>query len=139
MDDKVFGTVKGHPLWAVYKCGSEIRGKIDIGGAYREVHFAYRKGGNRIIEGTFDTLKMALGNIEESGESVIYPVFAGDRAYRFSIRYERVEGGHMVNSIIEGDTGGGNHMRLSVDGRLCPFATTGIVMIVVGAVLLSGP
>ena len=42
----------------------------------------------------------------------------------------------MVNSIIEGKVTTGEQIKLTVDGHLCPFATTGIVMIIAGSVAL---
>jgi hypothetical protein len=39
MDDKMFGTIYGHPLWAIYHCGSEIEGQIDIQGTYHHFDF----------------------------------------------------------------------------------------------------
>jgi len=41
----------------------------------------------------------------------------------------------MVNSIIEGTLDAGGQIRLRVDGNLCPFVTTGIILIVSGAML----
>ena len=32
MNDKVFGTAFGNPLWADYRCGTDIKGEIDIKG-----------------------------------------------------------------------------------------------------------
>lgn len=55
LHDKVFGTACGHPLWARYNCGSDFAGQIDLGNAYRELNFTYRRDGgdlgNAIIEG----------------------------------------------------------------------------------------
>jgi hypothetical protein len=137
MDDKVFGTVNGHPLWAVYNCGSDIKGKIDIKGTYHHFSFRYQNKPDRLIIGEFGPLKMALGNIQKMGREIIYQVFVGDKTYSFSIRYERIEDEHMINSIIEGGLENGKRVYLTVDGHLCPFATTGIIMIVVGSVVLS--
>ena len=137
MDDKVFGTVNGHPLWAVYNCGSDIKGKIDIKGTYHDFSFRYQNKPDRLIIGEFGPLKMALGNIRKMGREIIYRVFVGDKEYSFSIRYERIEDEHMINSIIEGGLENGKRLHLTVDGHLCPFATTGIIMIVVGSAVLS--
>ena len=30
MNDKVFGVVQNRPLWAIYNCGSDIEGEIDV-------------------------------------------------------------------------------------------------------------
>jgi len=135
MDDKVFGTAGGHPLWAIYNCGSDIAGKIDIGGAYRDLNFTYHREGEDLITGTFGDLKLSMGRIEKVPGGLVYPVAAAGTVYRFTIRYAKQEDGHLVNSIIEGAVGGKNPLRLTVDGRLCPFATTGIIMIAVGAAL----
>ena len=43
----------------------------------------------------------------------------------------------MVNSIIEGELAEGMKIKLMVDGHLCPFATTGIILITVGSLVLS--
>ena len=45
----------------------------------------------------------------------------------------------MVDSIIEGSLGDGRNLQLRVDGQLCPFATTGIILgsLAVVALLLS--
>ncbi len=32
MNDKLFGHIKKHPLWAIYNCGSDIKGEIDVNG-----------------------------------------------------------------------------------------------------------
>jgi len=65
----------------------------------------------------------------------MYHVAAGETPLRFTIRYDKQEDGHPANSIIEGSTGEDHPIRLVVDGRFCPFATTGITMITVGAAL----
>lgn len=135
MDDKVFGTAGGHPLWARYNCGSDIAGKIDIGGAYHDLAFTYHREGEALITGTFGQLRLSMGRIEKVPGGLVYPVAAGETVYRFTIRYAAQEDGHLVNSIIEGAVGENAPLRLTVDGRLCPFATTGIIMIAVGAVL----
>jgi hypothetical protein len=90
-----------------------------------------------VITGDFGTLSMALGNIRQGEGKILYQVLVEDREYTFSIRYERVEDEHMVNFVIEGQTENKDKIRLTVDGHLCPFATTWIIMIVVGSVLLS--
>jgi len=63
MNDKVFGTAGGHPLWAIYNCGTDINGEIDIKGTYRKFTYAYHKEGQRLITGTFGPLEMAMGKI----------------------------------------------------------------------------
>jgi hypothetical protein len=137
MNDRVFGTIDGHPLWADYTCGSEINGKIDINNTYHSFTLRYRKGGDFIADGTFGPMKLALEKIERKGQKTLFHILLDDKEYIFSIRYERFQEGHMINSIIEGKDGKGRPVKLSVDGRLCPFATSGIILIVVGAVTLS--
>jgi hypothetical protein len=137
MDDKVFGTADGHPLWAVYNCGSDIAGRIDIDGVYHELAFAYHRDGDRLITGTFGELALSMGTIEKTAGGLVYHVSVGQAVHRFTIRYEKQEDGHMVNSIISGSVGEGRPIQLTVDGRLCPFATTGIIMIAVGAALMA--
>jgi hypothetical protein len=137
MDDKVFGTANGHPLWAIYNCGSDIAGAIDIEGTYHNLAFAYHRDGDRLISGTFGMMPLAMGNIEKTADGFFYHVVAGESPLRFTIRYDKQEDGHLVNSIIEGSAGEGRPIRLTVDGRLCPFATTGIIMIAVGAALAA--
>jgi hypothetical protein len=136
MNDKVFGVLQNRPLWAIYNCGSDIEGEIDIGGSYQRFHFQYRDEGAQRITGAFGSLKMALGKIERNGKGFTYHVIVGDKAYDFSITYKRVEAEHLVDSLIEGELDG-KKISLSVDGHLCPFATTGIVLIVVGSAVLS--
>jgi len=137
MDDKVFGTANDHPLWANYNCGSDIAGAIDIGGTYHDLAFTYHREGDQLITGTFGTMALAMGNIEKTADGFVYHVVAGTTPLRFTIRYDKQEDGHLVNSIIEGRTGKDQPIRLTVDGRLCPFATTGIIMIAVGVGLLG--
>jgi len=137
MNDKVFGTVDGHPLWAIYNCGSDIKGEIDVGGAYHKFDFQYGKEGDRKIVGTFGSRQMALGDVEKTDEGFVYHVFVEETEHLFTIRYEQLEGDHMLNSIIEGSLGGDRHLKLTVDGHLCPFATTGIILITAGSSLAS--
>jgi len=137
MDDKVFGTANGHPLWAIYNCGSDIAGLIDIGGSYYNLAFAYHRDGAQLITGTFGTMTLTMENIEKTAAGLVYHVVAGETPLRFTIRYDKQEDGHLINSIIEGRAGEDRPIRLTVDGRLCPFATTGIIMIAVGAVLAA--
>lgn len=139
MNDKVFGAVNGQPVWAVYNCGSDITGEIDIRGEYHTFEFAYHQKGDRVITGKFGTLSVALGRVDRKDHKFIYQVFVGDAEYAFSIRYEKIEAEHLVNSIIEGKLGPDRPLRLAVDGHLCPFATTGIILIVAGALMLSSP
>ena len=137
MNDKVFGTVDGHPLWAIYNCGSDINGEMDVAGAYHKFSFEYRTEGERKIVGTFGSQEMSLGEVEKTDGGFVYHVFVGPEEHTFSIRYEQLEGGHMVNSIIEGSIGDGRPLRLTVDGHLCPFATTGILLIAAGSSLVG--
>ena len=136
MNDKVFGVVQNRPLWAIYNCGSDIESEIDVGGAYQRFHFQYHHDGAQPITGSFGSLKMALGKIERKGKGFTYHVIAGDLEYEFSITYKRVEAEHLVDSLIEGQLDG-RKIELSVDGHLCPFATTGIILIVVGSAVLG--
>ena len=138
MDDTVFGTANEHPLWAIYNCGSDIAGAIDIGGTFHELAFAYHRDGDQLITGTFGGMSMTMDRIEKTTAGLVYHVVAGATPLRFTIRYDKQEDGHMVNSIIEGRAGEDRPIRLTVDGRLCPFATTGIIMIAVGAALADG-
>ena len=136
MNDKVFGVVQNRPLWAIYHCGSEIEGEIDMGGSYQRFHFQFQNEGPQRITGSFASLNMALGKIERKGKGFTYRVIVENNEYEFSIAYERVEAEHLVNSLIEGDLDG-RKIRLSVDGHLCPFATTGIILVVVGSAVIS--
>ena len=136
MNDKVFGVINNHPLWAIYNCGSDISGEIDRNGTYIKFSFEYLKEGKNRIIGTFGKIKIGLGDIEKKDDKVVYNVLVDGKEYLFSIRYENFEREHMVNSIIEGTIDAGRQIRLNVDGNLCPFATTGIILIVSGAMLL---
>jgi len=135
MNDKVFGTAGGHPLWAIYNCGSDIKGEMDLAGASREFAFTYHQEGERRITGTFGDTAMALGAIDKQETGFVYHVWIGDTEHLFSIRYEQLEDEHMVNSVIEGSVGEGKAIVLKVDGQLCPMATTGIVLIAAGSLL----
>jgi hypothetical protein len=137
MNDKVFGSVQGHPIWAIYNCGSDINGEIDIRGNFHAFEFAYHQKGDRVITGNFGPLSAALGKIVRKDRKFIYQVLVGDKEYAFSIRYEKIEADHLVNSIIEGEIEPGKPLKLTVNGHLCPFATTGIILIVAGSFLLS--
>jgi hypothetical protein len=137
MNDKVFGTVAGHPLWAIYNCGSDIKGEMDVEGTYHAFTFEYQKEGDRKIVGTFGAKEMSLGEVEKTDDGFIYHVFVGEQEHLFSIRYEKLEHDHMVNSIIEGSLGKGRDLKVTVDGQLCPFATTGIILITAGSSLTS--
>ena len=137
MNDKVFGTVDGHPLWAMYDCGSSIKGEMDVDGTYHTFAFDYRDGGDRKIVGTFGKHAMSLGHVEKKEGGFVYHVFVGEEEHIFSIRYESLDAGHMLNSIIEGSVGTGRNLQLTVDGHLCPFATTGIILIAAGSTLVG--
>lgn len=137
MHDKVFGVVEGHPLWALYDCGSAIQGEMDIHGTYHPITFKYYKETDRIVAGTFGPVEMSLHTIEKRHGGVVYHVRVGSEEYRFKITYTKRADEHMVNSIIEGNLSNGRSLRLVVDGPLCPFATTGIILIVTGAAALS--
>ena len=53
MNDKVFGAVNGQPVWAIYNCGSDINGEIDIRGEFHTFEFVYHQKGDRVITGKF--------------------------------------------------------------------------------------
>jgi hypothetical protein len=137
MNDKVFGTVDGNPLWAIYNCGTDIKGEMDVGGKYKTFAFEYTSGGDRKIIGTFDSREMSLGEIEKTDNGFVYHVFVGEKEHTFTIRFQKIDDGHLVNSIIEGSLGHDRELKVTVDGRLCPFATTGIILIAVGSSLAS--
>ena len=136
MNDKLFGHVDRHPLWAIYNCGTDIKGQIDVDGKYHEFQMVYQRGGNRILTGTIGDNYVALGDVKRTNDGFIYQVFIKEKEYAFSIKYERIEDEHLVNSVIEGDVGTGKKIRLVVDGHLCPFATTGIICIAAGTAML---
>jgi len=137
MNDKVFGTVAGHPLWAIYNCGTDIKGQMDIDGTYLPFNFEYKTKGDRKIVGTFGDEEMSLGEVEKTEGGFVYHVFVGEKEHIFKIRYEKFKGGHLENSIIEGSLGKGKDLKVTVDGRLCPFGTTGIILITAGSSLLG--
>lgn len=137
MNDKVFGVVNNSPLYAIYNCGTDINGEIDKNGTYINFGFEYLREGEKRIKGAFGNIKIDLGNIEKKDEKIIYHVFINGKEYLFSVRYEKIEREHLVNSIIEGTLDAGRQIRLRVDGNLCPFATTGIILIVSGALLYT--
>jgi len=110
---------------------------MDIKGTHHKFSFQYHRQGERAITGSFGSIKMALGGIERKDNKLVYHVFVSDSEYTFSIRYERIEDEHMVNSIIEGELAGEMKIKVMVDGHLCPFATTSIIMITVGSLVLS--
>lgn len=135
MNDKVFGHIKRHPLWSIYNCGSDIKGEIDINGTYHRFDLRYHRVGDRKIAGSFGSEEIALGNIEKTESGFVYRVIIGKKEYSFSIRYERVEKEHLVNSIIEGKIDN-EKIRMVVDGHLCPFVTTGIILITAGSIVI---
>jgi len=137
MNDKVFGSIASHPLWAIYNCGSDIKGEIDIDGKYHKFSFYYQREGEPIIKGSFGSLEMALTKIEKQADKVNYHVLVGAKQCEFSIKYQKIEDKHMVNSIIQGELPTGKKIKLTVDGHLCPFATTGIILIVAGSIAVS--
>jgi hypothetical protein len=136
MNDKLFGHVDRHPLWAIYNCGVDIKGEIDINGTYHPFQMVYQRGGNRILTGTVGQYYVALGDIKRTKEGFVYQVFIKEKEYAFSIKYERIEDEHLVNSVIEGDVGKKKKIKMVVDGHLCPFATTGIICIAAGSAML---
>ena len=72
MNDKVFGSIENHPLWAIYNCGSDMKGQVDVEGIYHKFNFQYQRGGQYKVTGSFGSLKMALGKIEQEDKKVIY-------------------------------------------------------------------
>lgn len=133
MDDKVFGTVMGRPLWAIYNCGSDIEGRMDAGGRYRHFVFQYHRQDVPIVDGRFGETTMALQRIEKGADGFVYHLESGGVPLRFSIHYRRVDADHLVDSTIKGTLASGRPIELKVDGRLCPFATSGIILIAAGA------
>ena len=138
MNDKVFGTVNTSPLWAVYNCGSTIKGEIDIKGKYHSFNFTYQNKKSEIITGSFGSLKMSMGKIKKTKHGFLYEVYVNNKMHKLSIQYEKVQNGYMVNSIIYGEIDKARPVHLKTDGQLCPFATTGIIMISLGAAYLTG-
>lgn len=134
MNDKVFGTIETHPLWAVYNCGTDIKGEMDINGKFCPFEFKYHNTGENVVTGLFGQSKMTLKKIEKSDSKFYYHMLIRDKEAVFSIRYERIEDEHLVNSIIEGEINPDKKIKLTVDGHLCPFATTGVILIVAGAI-----
>ena len=137
MNDKLFGHVKKHPLWAIYNCGRDIKGEIDVNGTYHEFQMVYHRGGNRKITGTFGSHFIAMGDIRRIESGFVYQVFVKEKEYFFTIKYEQFESEHLINSIIEGKLDDGKAIKLTVDGRLCPFATTGVILIALGSLVVS--
>lgn len=137
MNDKLFGRIGQNPLWAIYNCGTDIKGQIDLDGTYHEFQMVYHRTGNRKITGNFGTHFIAMGDIKRTESGFVYQVFVREKEYLFTIRYERLEDDHLVNSIIEGRIGDGKAVKLTVDGHLCAFATTGVILITVGAMVAS--
>jgi len=123
MNDKLFGQVNNHPLWAIYNCGSDIQGEIDVN--------------DRRITGSFGREEISIGTITKTKRGFVYQALIGKNEYSFSVRYEEIEKEHLVNSIIEGETDGGKKVKMLVDGHLCPFATAGIILIIAGSIILS--
>ena len=137
MHDKLFGHVKHHPLWAIYNCGSDIKGEIDVDSTYHRFDLRYHRAGDQKITGSLGPDKVALATITKSKHGFVYQVFIGKEEYAFSVTYQRVEKEHLVNSLIEGEIGGGEKVKMVVDGHLCPFATAGIILIIAGSMVLS--
>ena len=135
MQDKVFGVINNHPIWAIYNCGSDISGEIDKNGTYITFSFKFSKEREKRFTGTFGKKEIGLGDIEKTDKKLIYHVFVNGKEYLFSVIPEKIEENHMVNSVIEGTLDERRIMRFHVDGELCPFATTGIILIVSGAML----
>jgi len=137
MNDKVFGTANHNPLWAVYNCGTSIKGEMDIKGKFYTFEYTYHKKNKQIIAGNFGPLKMSMENIKKVKNGFVYEVLVNRKKHTFSITYEKVQSGHMVNSIIQGKIDRNREIRLKTNGPLCPFATTGIIMIAAGSAYLT--
>ena len=71
MNDKVFGTVSGYPLWAIYNCGKDINGEMSHNGNTREFSFLYNHQGNPLINGSFGNMQMSLDGIKRQNN--IFP------------------------------------------------------------------
>jgi hypothetical protein len=136
MNDKLFGHVYGHPLWAIYNCRSDIKGEIDVNGTYHVFQMVYHREGDRMVTGTVGDRYVGMGAIERTPQGFAYHVFIREKEYTFSIKYETLEDEHLVNSVIEGDMGNGKKIKMTVDGHLCPFATSGIICIAAGSLLM---
>lgn len=94
MNDKVFGTVNDHPLWAVYDCGTEIRGEIDIQGNCHRFHFTYLGEEDSLITGNFGALKISLGKLRKEAGRIIYPIKAGEKTYFFPYGIKKFKKAH---------------------------------------------
>ena len=75
--------------------------------------------------------------MERTEGGLTYNLMIGKEKRVFSVRYEQLQQEHMVNSVIEGEVEDGKKIRMVVDGHLCPFATAGVILIVVGSALSS--
>ncbi len=137
MNDKIFGHVKNNPLWAIYNCGSDIKGQIDVNGTYHTFDLRYHRGGDQKITGSFGPKRVAIGAITRTQRGFVYQAFIGEKRYSFLVRYERLEKDHLVNSIIEGETDRGEKIKMLIDGHLCPFATAGLILIIAGSILIA--
>jgi hypothetical protein len=136
MNDKLFGQINNHPLWAIYNCGSDIQGEIDVNGTHHRFDLRFHRTGDRRITGSFGREKISIGTITKTKHGFVYQALIGENEYSFSVRYEEIEKEHLVNSIIEGETDGGKKVKMVVDGHLCPFATAGIILIIAGSIIL---
>ena len=79
---------------------------MDVDGTYRDFEFEYHSGGDRKVTGTFGDTKMSLGEIEKADGGFVYHLFVGEVEHIFSVRFEKLDEGHLLNSIIEGSLGG---------------------------------
>jgi hypothetical protein len=70
MNDKVFGHVKNNPLWAIYNCGSDIKGQIDVKGTYHKFDLRYHRGGDQKITGSFGPENSIIEGETDSGEKI---------------------------------------------------------------------
>jgi hypothetical protein len=133
-DDLVYGSVGGRAVWASYRCGRDIQGAMEGEGTRLEFAFTYaEKGAPRVVSGSFGGREAALERIVPVEQGFVYDLSLGEDLLEFHIRYLRNAQGHLENPVIEGRLPGRQAVRLTVDGPLCPFATTGVILIVAGA------
>jgi hypothetical protein len=132
--DLVFGTVGGLPVWARYRCGRDIQGTMEAAGARMDFAFTYAgKDAPRLVTGSFGGREAALERILPLDQGFVYELSLGEDLLEFRIRYHRDVQGHMQNPVIEGRLPGRRAVRLTVEGQLCPFATSGLILMVAGA------
>jgi hypothetical protein len=133
-EDMVYGSVGGRPVWANYRCARDIQGVMEGNGTRVEFAFACAaKGAPRVVSGTFGGREAALERILPVDQGFVYDLSLGEDLLEFHIHCSQDAQGHLENPVIEGRLPGRKSVRLAVDGRLCPFATMGVILIVTGA------